>query len=174
MKWRRPAEDEIEGHFINYANLIQESDALQVLKEARQTSRALMFSLSLEQWDFSYQEGKWTIKEVWQHILDTERIFAYRALRIARNDQTPLPGFDQDEYILPSKADKRSIAGIIHEYDAVREATITLFEYMPLEALSHTGTASNKKLSARALAFIIAGHERHHVRGLSENYGVVW
>lgn len=172
MKWRRPADDEMEGHFIHYANLVRETDALQVLKDARQSSRALMFSLSLEQWDYSYGEGKWTIKEVWQHILDTERIFAYRALRIARNDQTPLPGFDQDEYILPSKAKERSIAGIIHEFDAVREATITLFEYMPQEALDHTGTASNKKISARALAFIIAGHERHHVRGLIENYGV--
>lgn len=172
MKWRRPADDEMEGHFIHYANLVRETDALQVLKDARQSSRALMFSLSLEQWDYSYGEGKWTIKEVWQHILDTERIFAYRALRIARNDQTPLPGFDQDEYILPSKAKERSIAGIIHEFDAVREATITLFEYMPQEAFDHTGTASNKKISARALAFIIAGHERHHVRGLIENYGV--
>ncbi len=172
MKWRRPADDEMEGHFIHYANLVRETDALQVLKDARQSSRALMFSLSLEQWDYSYGEGKWSIKEVWQHILDTERIFAYRALRIARNDQTPLPGFDQDEYILPSKAKERSIAGIIHEFDAVREATITLFEYMPHEAFDHTGTASNKKISARAFAFIIAGHERHHVRGLIENYGV--
>ncbi|HNT22504.1 MAG TPA: DinB family protein [Saprospiraceae bacterium] len=172
MRWRRPAEGEIEGHFINYADLIWEEDALQVLKEARHASRELMFSLSLEQWDYAYQEGKWTIKEVWQHILDSERIFAYRALRIARNDQTPLPGFEQDDYILPSKARERSVAGIIHEYDAVRVATITLFEYMPAEALDHTGTASNKKLSARALAFIIAGHERHHIRGLRENYGV--
>ena len=172
MEWRRPLEDEIEGYFLRYADLVQESDLIKVLKDAKKNSRKLMFSLSLAQWDYRYAEGKWSIKEVWLHMIDTERIFAYRALRFGRGDQTPLPGFEQNDYVLPSKATERSIASIIHEYETVRDATITLFDYMPAEALDRIGTASGNRLSARALAYIIAGHERHHLNGLKVNYGV--
>ncbi len=172
MEWRRPDDDEMAGYFIRYSNLVQEADIIAVLKDAKKTSRKLMFSLSFDEWDYRYAEDKWSVKEVWLHIIDTERIFAYRALRFGRGDQTPLSGFEQNNYISPSKAPERSIASIIHEYETVRDATISLFEYMPPEALDRTGTASGNKLSARALAFIIAGHERHHVNGLLVNYGV--
>lgn len=157
---------------MRYANLVQESNVLSVLKEAKKTSRQHLFSLSLDQWDFRYAEGKWSIKEVWLHILDTERIFAYRALRFGRGDQTPLPGFEQNDYIAPLRAHERSIASIIHEYETVRDATISLFEYMPADAFDRMGTASSNKLSTRALAFVIAGHERHHLRVLKERYQV--
>lgn len=172
MEWRRPNDDEMAGYFTRYANLVPETDVITVLKEAKKTSRKLMFSLNLDQWDYRYAEGKWSVKEVWLHMIDTERIFAYRALRFGRGDQTPLPGFEQNDYVGPSKAAERSIASIIHEYETVRDATISLFEYMPPEALDRTGTASGNKLSARALAFIIAGHERHHLNGLKLNYGI--
>jgi len=172
MEWRRPYDEEMEGYFLRYANLVQESDVLTVLKEAKKTSRKLMFSLSLSKWDYRYAEGKWSIREVWIHMIDTERIFAYRALRFGRGDQTPLPGFEQNDYLLSARAQERTIASIIHEYETVRDATITLFEYMPAEALDRIGTASGNKLSTRSLAFIIAGHERHHLNGLKGNYGV--
>lgn len=172
MEWRRPHDEEMEGYFLRYANLVEESDIIAVLKAGKKTARKLMFSLSLAQWDYRYAEDKWSIKEVWLHVIDTERIFAYRALRFGRGDQTPLPGFEQNDYIEPSKAGERSIASIIHEYETVRDATITLFDYMPEEALDRIGTASGNKISARAFAFIIAGHERHHLKGLRENYGV--
>lgn len=172
MTWRRPNPDEMAGYFERYSDYVQENDPIEVLKKAKQTSIALMLSLSLDQWDHRYADGKWTIKEVWVHILDTERIFSYRAFRFGRGDQTPLPGFEQDDYILPSKAIERTIASIIEEYEAVRNATITLFKNLPREAHERTGLAANNKVSVRALAFIIAGHERHHVKGLYENYGV--
>ncbi len=172
MIWRRPLAAEMAGYFERYTAYVHESNPIEVLKSANETSLDLMTSLDLDQWDYRYADGKWSIKEVWMHILDTERIFAYRALRFGRNDQTPLPGFDQDDYILPSKAHERSIASILEEYDAVRKATIALFEYLPPEAYDRIGEAANNKISVRALAYIIAGHERHHLKGLSDNYHI--
>lgn len=172
MKWRRPNEDEMAGYFERYVSQVPESDPVEVLKMLKTDTRDMMLSLSLDQWDHRYADGKWTIKEVWVHVMDTERIFAYRALRFGRADETPLPGFEQDDYILPSRANDRTIAGIIQEYEAVRNASITLFENLPAEALDRTGKAANNVISVRAFAFLIAGHERHHIKGLKDYYGV--
>lgn len=127
-------------------------------------------SIPLEKHEYRYAPEKWTIKEVVQHMMDTERIFAYRALRIARLDQTPLPGFDQDQYVEPSQANKRTFESLLSEYKAIRHATDTLFNSFDDEMLMRTGTASNSPISVRALGFIIMGHENHHCKVMKERY----
>jgi hypothetical protein len=172
MKWRRPAENEMAGYFMRYAALVSEKDPIKVMKALKYKSLNWMTKLSLDQWDYRYADGKWSVKEVWLHIIDTERIFSYRGLRIGRGDQTPLPGFDQDLYVPASQASHRTAASIMEEYEAVRNATIVLYENLPAAALDTMGVASNHGISCRAFAFIIPGHERHHLKGFSENYGI--
>lgn len=172
MNWRRPLEHECAGYFTRYTMYVDEDNALEVLKANKYNSLRLMTTLSLSDWDHRYADGKWSVKEVWVHILDTERIFAYRMLRIGRGDQTPLPGFEQDEYIIPSEANHRTAASIISEYEAVRNNTISLIENLPVSAFDRMGTASENPISCRAFAFIIAGHELHHLKGLKENYKI--
>ena len=120
--------------------------------------------------EFRYADGKWTVKEVIQHLMDTERIFAYRALRVARKDKTPLPGFEQDDYIQPSHANKRSLEELINEFKAIKMSTCTLFDSFSEEMLLALGTASNNPISVRAIGFIIMGHEIHHCGVIKERY----
>jgi uncharacterized damage-inducible protein DinB len=115
--------------------------------------------------------GEWTIREILIHLSDSERIFAYRLLRIARGDQTPLPGFEQDDYVPASRANTRSITDILAEYRAVRHATLALLDSLATADLMRQGTASSHPLSVRAAAHIIAGHELHHLESIRENYG---
>ncbi|SRR5215204_426677 len=119
-----------------------------------------------------YRPDKWSIKEILVHIVDDERIFSYRALRFARNEQANLIGFDQDSYVSYSKADERALDNILEEYEAVRKATIALFKGLPEEALDRMGhgTATFNDATVRALLFHIAGHEQHHINFIKENY----
>jgi hypothetical protein len=119
-----------------------------------------------------YAPGKWSVKEVVLHLSDTERIMAYRALRVARGDQTPLPGFDEAQYAPQSGADAQPLAALVTEWSEVRQATLTLFRHLPPEAWTRRGTASGHPVSVRSLAWIIAGHERHHLATLEERYGL--
>jgi hypothetical protein len=114
--------------------------------------------------------GEWTMKEILSHVTDTERVFAYRALRIARNDPTPLPGFDQDTYARYSGANARSIEDLLEEFTAVRLATLALFHSFDEQAWQRRGTASEYSLSVRAAVYIIAGHELHHLESMRQNY----
>ena len=127
-------------------------------------------SLPDEKLLFRYAAGKWTIKEVLVHMIDSERIFSYRALRIARNDTTPIPGFEQDDYTKYGNANDRSIDNIMEEYDAVRGATIAFFDGLSDDAFTRKGTASDYPVTVRAIAHQIVGHERHHVKILREKY----
>ncbi|WP_405571328.1 DinB family protein [Winogradskyella sp. Asnod2-B02-A] len=120
--------------------------------------------------DYSYAEGKWTVKDVLLHIIDTERIFTYRALRIARQDTTPLPGYEQDDFAVTAKASKRSLESILDEYKAVRQASIALFNSFDVEALAQIGEASGSPISVRAIAYILTGHENHHNQVITERY----
>ncbi len=115
--------------------------------------------------------GEWTVKEILVHVMDSERVFAYRALRIARNDMTPLPGFEQDDYVPYSGANARSLDNIFAEYAAIRAGTLTFFESLDDAAWLRIGTASNHPVSVRALAYIIAGHELYHLASIKQNYG---
>ena len=127
-------------------------------------------NIPLDKFDYSYAEGKWTIKEIIQHIIDTERIFAYRALRISRNDKTPLPGFEENDYAPQANAAGRSLQKIASEMAHLRASTIDLFESFTSEMLTRKGTANKNELSVVAIRFIIPGHETHHRKILLERY----
>jgi hypothetical protein len=120
--------------------------------------------------DHRYAEGKWSVKEVIGHVIDTERVFAYRALQFARGDATPLAGFEQDDYVRCGSFDKRSLSDLADEYEQVRRATISLFANLDQGAWTRRGTANKNEVSVRGLAFIVAGHERHHVEILRTRY----
>lgn len=120
--------------------------------------------------DFSYQNGKWAIAEVLQHIIDTERVFQYRALRFSRGDKTPLPGFDQDNYVPATRSEERSLVLIREEFLTVRDASISLFSSLNDNELQRIGIASGTDMSVRALGFVICGHQEHHKKILEERY----
>lgn len=131
---------------------------------------AFLKSIPEEKLEFRYGLDKWTVKEVVLHIIDTERIFAYRALRIARKDLTPLVGFDQDEYVPHSKANKRSLQSLIEEFETVRQSTISLFKSFEAEDFLQIGKASAADVSVRALGFILIGHQNHHKEIIEQRY----
>lgn len=127
-------------------------------------------NIPLDKFDYSYTEGKWTIKEIIQHIIDTERIFSYRALRISRNDKTPLPGFEENDYVANTDAKSRSIQDLLTEFSAVRHSNLLMFKSFSDEQLSRIGIASGHEVSVRALGFLILGHLKHHQRVFVERY----
>ncbi|MCP3961442.1 MAG: DinB family protein [bacterium] len=143
---------------------------LEHLRANFETMRALARSLDEEQLAYRYAPGKWTIKEILVHIVDDERIYSYRALRFARDDTTELPGFEQDDYAVASGADSRQLTSIIEEYQAVRRATIALFDGLDDDAFERQGTADGNPMSVRAAAYHIAGHELHHLKIIKERY----
>jgi uncharacterized damage-inducible protein DinB len=130
----------------------------------------LVRPLSEAQLTQPFAEGEWTIKEILVHIVDDERIYAYRALRAARNDPTELPGFDQDLFTTYSGANQRSLESIFEEYASVRAATISLFNNLPDEAFTRASVANGHAMSVRAAAYHIAGHELHHINSIKQNY----
>jgi uncharacterized damage-inducible protein DinB len=155
-----------------YGTYIKKTSGLSLdsLKSSGEKTISFFKSIPSDKLQYRYADGKWTIKEVIQHLMDAERIFTYRALRIARKDQIPLPGFEQDDYVLPSQANKRSIEDLIVEFKAIKAATVTLFDSFSDEMLMELGIASNNPVSVRAIGFIIMGHEIHHCDVISERY----
>lgn len=171
MLTTRPTAGQYAPYYETYVRLIPaDADPLALLQQQPRELRQLLESLTDEQALFAYAPGKWTIKESLVHMIDTERIFAYRALRIARGDQQSLPGFDQDSYVPTSGANARALADILDEYDTVRAATLSLLRSFQPEAFERLGSASNNPVSVRALAYIIPGHEAHHLQLLRERY----
>jgi len=167
---KRPADNESHDYFKLYINLVTSDDFLKTLEDCLFSTVELLESLDASKWDFRYAEGKWSIKEVVLHMMDTERIFAYRGLRIGRNDMTAMQGFEQDDYVPFYNVDNRSAESIIEEYIAVRQASIAMYRHFNDDMLGRIGTASEHPVSARALGFMIAGHELHHVRIIKERY----
>lgn len=127
-------------------------------------------NLPMDKFDYRYAEGKWTIKEIIQHIIDTERILAYRALRISRNDSTPLPGFDENTYAVNTPANTRSLQDLLTELSAVRHSNLLLFKSFSEEQLLSKGIASDQPISVRAIGFMIIGHQKHHQNVFLEKY----
>ena len=167
----KPRKGEYPAYADMYINLLPaEGNLLQELKGNFQLVKQLICSLTEEKLLYRYAPGKWTIKEVLVHIIDDERIYAYRALRFARNDKTELPGFEQDDYALSSGANHRSLQGIFEEYEAVRQSTIAMFNSFTEEALIRTGIANKNSTTVRALAWHIAGHEVHHLNIIKQRY----
>ena len=167
---RRPDPDECAEYYTRYTNQVPGVDFLHTLSEAKRNTISFLIGIEKARWDYRYAPGKWTLKEVMLHVIDTERIFAYRALRCARNDSTSLPGFEQDDYVPFSGAENRSPSSIIEEYSAVREATLQLFRHFDEDMLSRYGTASDSPVTPRAIGFILAGHEIHHLNVIRERY----
>lgn len=170
MTQKRPQKSEYAVYYEKYVFLVPGGDFLEILEEQEATLRLLLSPLTEEQGDFRYAAGKWSIKEVIGHINDAERIFAYRLLRIARADETPLASFEQDDYITTGNFSARELSDLLEEFSAVRKATITLVRSLNEKAWMRRGTASQKEVTALALGFIIAGHERHHRMILEERY----
>ncbi len=166
----RPHEGEYAPYYGKYIELVPAGDLIATLIQQINDTLALLRGLSEAQAETRYEPGKWSIKEMLGHLIDTERVMSYRALRIARADETPLPGFEQDDYVRAASFDSRTLANLLEEYLAVRAATVALFRNLEAAAIARRGTANNVPVTVRALAYIIAGHERHHVNVLREKY----
>ena len=166
----RPDPTEYGAYFGKYISLVPDGDIVVTLSSQIENTLALLRTVSEDKAALPYAPGKWSIKEVVGHLIDTERIFAYRALCIGRNDKTPLPGFEQDDYVANTNFNRRTLASLLEEFTAVRRATIQLFKHFTDEEWQRRGTANAGEISARAAAYNVAGHELHHVGILKARY----
>jgi uncharacterized damage-inducible protein DinB len=163
-------ENEYAGYFSNYIKTAGNVNLIEELEICLHEFIRFVQNIPLDKFDYRYDIGKWTIKEIIQHLIDAERIFAYRALRISRNDLTPLVGFDENLYVENSNGNSRSIQDLLTEMSVVRQATLSLFKSFNEKQFLYIGTASDNKISVRAIGFIIIGHQKHHQIIFNERY----
>jgi hypothetical protein len=166
----RPHTSEYAPFYHGYITAVPEGDVVSILRDAGRELHDAVMAIPEQRGGFRYAEGKWTIREVIGHLIDAERIFDYRALRIARGDATPLPGFEENDYVRMAGSDTRTLASLGHELATVRESSVQLFQSLPSDAWVRRGIASGKEISVRAIAYIVAGHPLHHLRILRERY----
>jgi hypothetical protein len=166
----RPAPDDYAPYAEKYVSLVSGDDIVETLRTQLKQTATLFSGRGERDGNFRYAPGKWSIKEVLGHIADTERIFAYRALRFARGDRTPLANFEQDDFMRGARFSERKLADILDEYADVRRASISLFASLDEKAWLSDGIASNHRVTVLALAYLIAGHELHHRAILDERY----
>jgi hypothetical protein len=166
----RPAAGEYAPYYETYVSSVPGSDVLVALESQVIETCALLRRFRGAAEEYRYAPGKWSVRELAGHVIDAERIFAYRALRISRNDPTPLASFDENSYIAEGPYANCPLASLSGEFDLVRRSTIALLRNLPDEAWTRRGTASEKEITVRGLAWIIAGHEAHHTRILRERY----
>lgn len=170
MKIKELKKGNYPEYYQQYTDLLPDLELIELLESQKGAMLSLFNSTEDIDIHFSYGKGKWTIAEVLQHMIDTERIFQFRALCISRKDQTSLPGFDQDKYVANSNANERSLSGLMDEYKAVRDSTIFLFKSFSLEMMKFVSLSNGQDLSTGAAGFIIAGHEKHHLKLFRSNY----
>ena len=163
-------QEEYNSYYATYISKAQAPNIVQGLETSKIEFTDFVNTIPLEKGTYAYAEGKWTIAEVLQHIIDTERVFAYRALRFARNDKTPLMGFEQDDYVPYSNAKTFDKERLVEDFIAVRNSTITLFNGFTDEMLERIGEASGSPMSARAVGYILSGHQKHHIDVIKERY----
>ncbi|HKO14669.1 MAG TPA: DinB family protein [Gemmatimonadaceae bacterium] len=168
----RPRSDEHAEFYGAYVALVPDGDLVELLREQQQETVRLVRDLSDADAMRAYAPGKWTVKEVIGHLSDAERIFAYRALRFARGDARELAGFDETAYVPAGRFNTRRIADLLDEFQAIRTATVHLLRHLRPEELARRGTANGYAITVRAIAYVIAGHERHHAAILRERYGL--
>ena len=171
MKTNQLQPEEYPAYFGNYIS--QVSGEYTLVEELEiSVHRLIKFvqNIPMDKFDYRYAEGKWTIKDILQHLIDAERIFSYRALRFSRNDLTPLASFDENEYVVEANANRRSIQELLTELAVVRQSTLSLFKSFSEQELLRTGIASKNPMSVRALGFVIIGHQNHHQRVFDERY----
>jgi hypothetical protein len=168
----RPTASEYGPFYRDYIASVPGEDAWPVLDAQADAADRALASLSNERALHRYASGKWSVKEVVGHLIDCERIFAYRALRFARADATPLPSFDENRYVVAGRFDTRSMGDVVDDFRVVRASTLALFRSLEDDALLQSGVANEQRLSVRALAWVAAGHAQHHLDVLRERYGV--
>ena len=166
----KPAPTEHAPEFSKYVSLVEEGDIIQILEQQLENSLSLLRTISPEKANFRYAPDKWSVKELLGHLIDSERIFSYRALCFARNDQTPLPGYEQNDYVREGNFDSRNLADLAEEFATIRQATIQLLRSLNETGWLRRGKANENEVSVRALAHIIAGHELHHMDVLRSRY----
>lgn len=160
----------IPPFYHGYVKLVKESDLPSALEQHQHNLLNLLRSLPDDKWDYSYAPGKWTIKDLVQHLIDGERIFAYRALRFARKDSTPLPGFDENLYASTANAGKRSKEDLLSELEVVQKSSALLFGSFNEEQLESSGLANNNSIYVAGIGFAIVGHTLHHMNVIKERY----
>ncbi|MDH5366581.1 MAG: DinB family protein [Cyclobacteriaceae bacterium] len=166
----KPDFNTIPEYYHGYVNLITEENVIEALKNSKKNFLKRLKSIPDQNGDFRYDKGKWSIKELINHVIDTERVFAYRALSFARNDDTELPGFEVNDWTSASQADRRNLNELIEEYENVSNSTINFFKSLTVDMLLNTGKANGSTVSVLNLGYIIAGHETHHGNILNERY----
>jgi len=166
----KPAKSEFLPYYERYIALVPDGDVISTLTTQMSETQALLHGLPASVATYRYAPEKWSVNEVIGHLIDSERIFAARALRFARNDPAPLPGFEQDDYVRNSTFDAYPLSELASELEIVRQSTIFLFRHIDEQAWTRRGVANNAEVSVRALAYIIAGHELHHREVLRSRY----
>jgi uncharacterized damage-inducible protein DinB len=166
----RPGPDEHAADYAGYVEQVPAGDVLEALARGLRELLAALQGVEETRASHRYAEGKWSLREVVGHLVDTERVFAGRAMQFARGETQPLPGMDQDDYVREAAFEERPLASLLEELEHLRRANLALFRSLGEKELARRGTASGHEVSVRALLFIIAGHERHHLRVLRERY----
>ena len=166
----RPDQSDYAPYYANYIKLVEGEDILKILNDQSKITQDVLNSFSEHKGNYQYADGKWTVKEVVGHLLDTERVFAYRALCIARGEKKSLPGFEQDDYVNEGNFNRRELFELNYEFRLLRESNLLLFRSFAPEMLWKRGFASEASVTVLAILFIIAGHEKHHIKVLREKY----
>jgi uncharacterized damage-inducible protein DinB len=166
----RPNAKDYNPYYETYIKEIEGDDILKILNEQHKKTQEVLNSFSELRGNYRYDDGKWTVKEVVGHLLDTERVFAYRALSIARGEKKSLPGFEQDDYVREGNFNARNLSDLNYEFRLSREANLLMFRSFSEEMLNRKGTANESPVTVRAILWIITGHEKHHVKILQERY----
>lgn len=167
---KRPENTEYSDWYAGYVGLVTETDIISALEQQTVDMKEFFSAISDEKGLYAYAEGKWTIKELLGHINDGERVFAYRALRFSRNDESALNGFDENPYVENSNFNERKLADLVEEFVLLRQANLFIFRNLKESDWDNFGIASEAKVTVRALAYIMVGHARHHVKILKERY----
>lgn len=168
----RLSKQDYDPYFGTYIGLVPDGSVTKILEQQLGETLEQFRNLSEDQGSFRYEPGKWSLKEVIGHISDAERIMSYRLLRIARGDKTPLPGFEQDDYVEAADFESRLLSELMEEYSLVRRSTLCLLKGLSEDAPTRRGIVNGKEINVLALAYIIAGHELHHRKIINERYGI--
>jgi uncharacterized damage-inducible protein DinB len=168
----RPTQTEYATFYRGYVALVPETDIVNVLEQQVEETRRLLASVSAEQESYRYAEGKWSIRQVLGHLVDAERVFGYRAFCFSRGEQASLPSFDENQYVDAARSDSVPLRELVEELAVVRQANLAFLRRLDAREWAEVGTASGKPVSVRALAWVMAGHPRHHLQILRERYGV--
>jgi len=170
MKSNQLPINEYADFYKSYIQVLEDVELIEELEICLHEFIKFVQNIPMDKFDYRYEVGKWTIKEIIQHLIDSERILSYRALRISRDDKTPLPGFNENDYVDNSNGNDRNLQGLLTELAVVRQATLSLFNSFSQELLTKIGIASNHEVSVRAIGFIIIGHQKHHQKIFAERY----